>query len=133
LAVDSDPQRPLAALTRRAPADPEAIARLIERSGVKLPDGYLTFLAASDGGDGDVGERWLEIWPVARVLDQLESGPRYEGVVLFAGDGANTVYGFDRFRDGDVVEGDWIGLNREEIIVHGPFEEFLSGLAQGQT
>jgi hypothetical protein len=100
---------------------------------VKLPDGYLTFLAASDGGEGDVGERWLEIWPVARVLDELESGPHYEGVVLFAGDGANTVYGFDRFRDGDVIEGDWIGLNREEIVVHGPFEEFLSGLAQRQA
>jgi hypothetical protein len=113
--VDSEPERLLAALARRAPADPEAIARLIERSGAKLPDEYLTFLAASDGGEADVGEGWLEIWPIARVLDELESGPHYEGVVLFGGDGANTVFGFDRFRDGDVVEGDWIGLNRKEV------------------
>jgi hypothetical protein len=132
--VDSDPERLLAALARKAPADPEAIARLIERSGVGLPDEYLTFLAASDGGDGDLGERWLEIWPIARVLDELESGrPHYEGVMLFAGDGANTVFGFDRFRDGEVVEGDWIGLNREEVIAHGPFDEFLKGLAHGQA
>ena len=130
LAMDSVSQL-LAALARRAPADPETIARLIERSGVKLPDEYLTFLAASDGGDGDVGERWLEIWPVARVLDELESGPRYEGVMLFAGDGANTVFGFDRFRDGEVVEGDWIGLNRDEVVAHGAFGEFLRGLAYG--
>jgi hypothetical protein len=131
--VKSEPQDLLTALARRPPADPEAVARLIERSGVKLPDEYLTFLATSDGGDGDVGERWLEIWPVARVLDELESGPRYEGVVLFAGDGANTVFGFDRLRDGEVVEGDWIGLNREEVIAHGAFAEFLRGLAHGQA
>jgi hypothetical protein len=37
------------------------------------------------------------------------------------GDGANTVYGFDRFRDGEIVEGDWIGLNRDELIAHGNF------------
>jgi len=66
------------------------------------------------------------------VLDELESGPHYEGVVLFGGDGANTVFGFDRFRDGDVVEGDWIGLNRDEVIPHGPFAEFLSRLAHDQ-
>jgi hypothetical protein len=49
--------------------------------------------------------------------------------VLFAGNGANTVYGFDRFRDGDVVEGDWIGLNRDELIAHGTFADFVINLA----
>jgi hypothetical protein len=53
-------------------------------------------------------------------------------VVLFGGDGANTVFGFDRFRDGEVVEGDWIGLNREELISCGPFMEFLRDLSSGQ-
>jgi len=87
-------------------------------------------MASSDGGDGDVGDGWIEIWPVSRVLSELDSGPRYEGVLLFAGDGANTVYGFDR--DGAVVEGDWIGLNRDELIHHGSFPEFLRSLASGQ-
>jgi hypothetical protein len=60
----------------------------------------------------------------------LESTPRYEGVVLFAGDGANTVYGFDRFRDGEIVEGDWIGLNRDELIAHGKtLAEFLRSIS----
>jgi hypothetical protein len=130
--VDSEPERLLRALIQQVGADPEAIARLIRTSGVRLPDEYLAFLAASDGGEGDVGERWLEIWPVARVLEELESAPRYEGVVLFGGDGANTVFGFDRFRDGDVVEGDWIGLNRDEVIPHGQFAEFLTAFARGQ-
>jgi hypothetical protein len=54
----------------------------------------------------------------------------YEGVVLFASDGANTVYGFDRFRDGEIVEGDWIGLNRDELIARGTtFAEFLRSIS----
>jgi hypothetical protein len=122
----------LAGMTRRAPADPAAVARLVEQASVRLPEGYLEFLASSDGCEGDVGERWLEIWPVARVLAELKSGPHYEGVVLFAGDGANTLYGFDRHRNGDVVEGDWIGLKREDVVAHGPFVEFLRALASGQ-
>jgi hypothetical protein len=130
--MGSDSEHLLASLARRAPADPAAITRLVEQSGVSLPDPYLAFLAASDGGEGDVGERWVEIWPVGRVLDELQSEPHYEGVVLFGGDGANTVFGFDRLHDGDVIEGDWIGLNRDEVIPHGPFTEFLEGLARAR-
>ena len=34
--------------------------------------------------------------------------PRYDDVMLFAGDGANTIYGFDARSDGEIVEGDWM-------------------------
>lgn len=125
-----DVERLLAGVTRRSPSDPGALDDLIARAEVALPDDYLGFMRASDGGEGDVGERWVEIWPVARVLGQLDAPPHYEGVVLFAGDGANTVFGFDRFRDGQIVEGDWIGLNRDELILHGAtFTDFLQSLA----
>jgi hypothetical protein len=123
----------LAKLTRRSPADPAALKRLSAAAGMGLPREYLMFMASSDGGDGDVGEAWIEVWPVARVFEELERRPpHYEGVVLFAGDGANTVYGFDRFRDGEVVEGDWIGLNWDELIGHGTFVDFVTNLATTQ-
>lgn len=109
----------------RSPADKAALDRLVALAGMTLPDEYLAFMASSDGGEGDVGDRWIEIWPVNRVLTELESKTRYEGVVLFAGDGANTVYGFDGLRNAQVIEGDWIGLNRDEVIPHGRFAEFL--------
>ena len=99
---------------------------------MSLPPEYVAFMASSDGGDGDLGQSWIEIWPAARVLDELQSEPRYEGVVLFAGNGANTVYGFDRLREGEIVEGDWVGLNRDELIVHGVFTAFVSALAARQ-
>lgn len=129
-----DAESVLAGIAKRPPPDSRALNEVIARAEVALPEDYLTFMRTSDGGDGDVGERWVEIWPVRRVLDQLASPPAYEGVVLFAGDGANTVFGFDRFRDGQIVEGDWIGLNRDELILHGDsFTDFLRSLASGQT
>lgn len=94
-----------------------------------FPQDYLAFMASSNGGEGDVGRAWLELWPVSRIAAELESEPRYEGVVLFAGDGANIVYGFDSFRDGAIVEADWIGLGRDELIPHGKtLTEFLRSL-----
>ncbi len=56
--------------------------------------------------------------------------PSLRRVVLFAGDGGNIVYGFDRFRGGEIVEGDWIGLNRDELIPHGKsLTEFLRSIS----
>jgi hypothetical protein len=121
--------RTLSTLTSRAPSKPALLARLAAAAGMNLPDEYLAFMASSDGADGDLGQTWIEIWSAARVLEELQREPHYEGVVLFAGNGANTVYGFDRFRDGDVVEGDWIGLNRDELIAHGTFADFVINLA----
>jgi hypothetical protein len=66
---------------------------------------------------------------VARALsvDEIEEvaevpEPRYEGVLLFAGDGGNKVYGFDSARGSEIIEGDWIGLARNEVISHGQKE-----------
>ena len=131
--VTNDVGRTLSTLDTRAPPDPATVERLTAAAGMTLPNEYLTFMASSDGGEGDLGRTWIEIWPAARVLGELESRPpHYGGVVLFAGNGANTVYGFDRFRDGEVVEGDWIGLNRDELIAHGTFANFVTNLVAAQ-
>ena len=123
-------RRLLSKVATRDPAVPAALDALVAESGVSPPEDYLAFMASSDGGEGDVGETWIELWPIARIRGTLASEPRYEGVILFAGNGANTVYGFDRFRDNEIVEGDWIGLNRDELIPHGPtFADFLRSLA----
>jgi hypothetical protein len=120
----------LAKVSRRDPAAAELLDRLAAASGVPLPADYVAFMRSSDGGAGDVGDAWVEIWPVERVEAELESNFPYEGVVLFAGDGANTVYGFDRRRDGEIVEGDWIGMNRDETIPHGrTLTEFLRSIS----
>lgn len=123
----------LAGMVTRPPADKAALDSLSADTGLNLPEDYLAFMATSDGGEGDVGEAWIELWPVAQIREALRVAPWYEGVVLFAGNGANTVYGFDHFRDCEIVEGDWIGLNRDELIPHGrTFAEFLQSIGGKQ-
>ena len=88
---------------------------------VVLPADYLAFMQQHDGGDGDTGTTWLDLWPVQRILDTVARGSLpYEDVLLFAGSGGNTIYGFDSRADCSIVEGDWFGLERHELRRHGP-------------
>jgi len=117
-------------LTRRQPANVSLLAEIAVTRGVSLPADYLHFMAKSDGGEGDVGARWIELWSVEEIAVAASADARYAGVLLFAGDGANTIYGFDAKR-GHIVEGDWIGLSQDELVRHGSsFTGFLRGLAQ---
>jgi hypothetical protein len=128
--VNDELERLLANVSRREPASADALARLPAELGIPLPDDYVAFMKSSNGGEGEVGSAWIEIWPVERVGDDPEASPPYEEVALFAGDGGNTIYGFDRFRDGEIVEGDWIGLSRDELIPHGKtLTEFLRSIS----
>ena len=131
--MDDETEQLLKNVTRRPPATPEALERLAVKAQVALPEDYRAFMVTSDGGEGDVGETWLELWPVQEIEHVLGLGPPiYEDVVLFAGDGANVVYGFDRSRQGEIVEGDWIGLGRDELIQHGrTFVAFLRSIGHG--
>jgi hypothetical protein len=89
-------------------------------------------MAQTNGGDGEFGSTWIEFWPVHEILDVAAREPRYEGVLLFAGSGANTIYGFDAAADGEIVEGDWIGLRQDQLIRHGiGFTQFLDALTRG--
>jgi hypothetical protein len=117
-------------MERRPPCSPEPVIVLARQLRIDLPSDYISFLRSCNGARGPIGETWLEIWPVTEV-ETVAAGPvRYEGVLLFAGDGANTVYGFDATQDGRIVEGDWIGLNRDELIDRGQtLTAFLCSLA----
>jgi hypothetical protein len=120
-------------LTTRPPDDVQPVNKLASGRGLPLPNDYVEYMTHSDGGEGDVGDGYIEIWPVARVLAAAETEPPvYEDFIAFAGDGANTVYGFDVAAGGEIVEGDWIGLERDALIPRGrTFTEFLQSIASG--
>jgi hypothetical protein len=119
-------------LTARPPQDVKPLLELASARGVTLPADYMDYMSESDGGEGDVGSGYVEIWPVAKVLHTAELEPAvYDDFLAFAGDGANIVYGFDAAATGEIVEGDWIGLGRDEVIPRGrTFMEFLQSLAE---
>ncbi len=114
------------------PGNPALLMAHAAKVGVELPEDYLAFMAESDGGSGEVGAGWVEVWDSFDVGWHASSDNQpYDDVLLFAGNGANTIYGFDA-RTGGIVEGDWIGLSRDEVIPRGrTFTEFLLVIADG--
>jgi hypothetical protein len=113
----------------RPPVDLRVLKALAEESAVRLPSDYLEFMSQTNGGDGDFGSRWVEFWPVSEIVEVAAGENPYDGVLLFAGDGANTIYGFDAHANGEIVEGDWIGLRQDQLIRHGiSFTRFLEAL-----
>ena len=107
----------------------DVLGAVAASQGVDLPSDYVEFMRTADGASGHVGDVWIELWPLREIIETVGSSP-YEGVFLFAGDGANTIYGFDPERAGEIVEGDWIGLTSDELICHGhTFTEFLENVA----
>jgi hypothetical protein len=114
----------------RLPADIATLCDIAATHGVELPDDYIEFMTRSDGGEGDLASTWIQMWSVDRINQTIDGGANpYEGVLLFAGDGANTVYGFDAANDSEIIEGDWIGLSRDDLIRHGKsLSSFLADL-----
>jgi len=114
--------------------DLEALRALAAARGTPLPADYLEYMAYSDGGEGPVGEGWIHLWPVWRILEFAEGDEPliYDDFLAFAGDGGNTLYGFDSTRGGEIVEGEYIGLARDEVIPRGDtLTELLQSVAEG--
>lgn len=53
-----------------APAMCHVVDNLIRDCGVRLPDDYVAFLRACNGGQGflDIGPRYLRLWPAEKVI-----------------------------------------------------------------
>ena len=55
---------------RENPASPAAIQKLVNESGVELPEEYLHLLCHSNGGEGELAVEpgWFQIWPAEQVV-----------------------------------------------------------------
>jgi hypothetical protein len=51
----------------RTPASEEAISLAEERVGVRFPDSYREFLSETNGAEGEIGEGYVQLWPIEDV------------------------------------------------------------------
>jgi len=80
------------------PAEMSAIADLSARVGVALPESYLEFLRAHNGGEGFIGDNYIVFWEAEEVIDfnrEYEVESYAPGIFLFASDGGGEGFGFD--------------------------------------
>jgi hypothetical protein len=115
------------------PASSEAIVTFERAAGFALPVEYARFLAMSNGGFGEIGDHYLQFWPVEELLKWNEGYKVAEfapGLFLFGSDGGGEAFAFDRKQPGlPVVMVPFIPLDRREAVELAPtFDAFLEKL-----
>lgn len=99
------------------PAECEAINEVVKALGFSLPESYLDFLRAHNGGEGFIGDNYIIFWSA----EELEAFNReYEvatyapGIFLFASDGGGEGYGFDmQDVNKPIVRMPFVGMERQ--------------------
>ena len=98
---------------------PGTSSEMIDEAGKILnflfPPDYRAFMLFSNGACGEIGDEYIEIWPIDEVvqsnhdMDVVTYAP---GLIAFGGDGGNELYGFDtRTEAGTIVQVPMIGLD----------------------
>jgi hypothetical protein len=127
-----------ATLVLGPPADPEALHRLRSQLG-QLPERYVSFLAGSNGGEGDLGvdPGWFVVWPIeeAAVASAEYEVPTYlPGYFAFGGNGGGELFVFELAGGGEdrpVFMVPAIGMSATELRpVSKSFEEFESQMGK---
>lgn len=115
------------------PATLAQIATVEAALQMAVPADFADFLITRGSGEGFVGSgsylriNRLEDWPGRH--EGLQAASHWPGLLLFGGDGANQLFGYDEGMS-QYVEVDAIGdLDRRPL--GGDFREFLNTLAAG--
>ncbi len=99
---------------------------------------YLRFMKAHDGGEGPVGAKsFVAIWPLKEVMiasDQAGVPKWAPGLLLFAGDGGDKAYAFDKHNaKWPIVSVSLTSMSRDEMeLVAETFSEFIRRLSSDE-
>lgn len=76
------------------------------REHVKLPPDYIDFLRKMNGGEGEFGEAYLQLWDLDRIAESkkfFEAEKFWPGFLAFGSDGGGEAFGFDLRADAKEV------------------------------
>ncbi len=118
-------------------ADPESIKKAEASLGLTLPDDYRQFLTRANGGVGNIGSNYLDLY---RVEDLKQLNEQYEvfqyvpGVLLIGSSGGGDAYAFDlRTSPWSVGEVPFIGMDLEYLEpIATSFSRFLERLTHDE-
>lgn len=103
-----------------------------EQLNIKFPEDYIEFMLISNGGEGQINERYLSLWEMESIVDSngtegysiLEFAP---GLIVIGSDGGGTAIGYDFRNDKpQLIEVDFIGLDIDSpFFSTGNFIDFI--------
>ncbi|MCH4827513.1 SMI1/KNR4 family protein [Planococcus halocryophilus] len=128
--MDTSIQQYLKSLDLNDPADPNVIRNVENQLGFQFPKEYFKFLLHSNGGEGPIGDNFLQLWKVEELIEDNEGYSVEEfapGLWIIGSDGGDTAYCLDtRSKELPFVSMPFIGMDLDEVEVCGStFHEFL--------
>lgn len=132
--MDTNIQQYLKSLDLNDPADLNVIQNVEEQLGFLFPKEYVNFLLHANGGEGPIGENYLQLWSVEELIKDNEGYNVEEfapGMLIIGSDGGDTAYCIDtRSKEKPFVSMPFIGMDLDEVEPCGStFKEFLEFLS----
>jgi cell wall assembly regulator SMI1 len=120
---------------RNPGASAQAICSAEEAVKVKLPNDYIAFLRASNGGEGMIGENYVILWNAEELAEMNKSyqvADYAPGLLLVGSDGGGEAFAFDtRTSPWPVVKVPFVGMELQYAeVIAGSFDEFLKAMAE---
>ena len=113
-----------------APATTEAVTSLRNGLAKSLPESYFAFLARANGGEGFIGDRYVQLWRVEELVEMnraYKNAEFFPNLFFIGSDGGGEAYAFDLSRtDATVFEVPFIGLPTEARPIANSFDSFLA-------
>lgn len=112
----------------------EALTRWSSGLNIVLPEDYVDFMVEANGGEGSVGDTYVQLWSTEQLVDLNEAYAVREfapGIGLFGSDGGGTAYGFlSATVPATLVSVPFVGMAVEAVTPMGStFTEFVQQLA----
>ena len=74
------------------------ICKVEAELGIKFPEEYRGILKLYNGGSGEIGEYYIDLWSLEDIVDFYEEnmGDESKDLVVFASDGCGMAYAFKK-------------------------------------
>lgn len=118
---------------RNEPITEATIKKLEAEINFTLPVDYFTYMLDSNGGEGSIGESYLNLWKIEDLKELNEAYGVQDfapGLLIIGSDGGDTAYCIDtRFENKLFVSVPFIGMDLSEVRECGKnLKEFLEYL-----
>jgi hypothetical protein len=124
--MESDDQ----AFQPNAPASTQAVTSLRTGLAKALPESYFAFLARANGGEGFIGDRYVQLWraeELAEMNHSYKTAEFFPNLFFIGSDGGGEAYAFDLSRtDATVFEVPFVGLPTDARAIANSFDSFLA-------
>jgi len=118
-------------IEKNRPADSNEIAEFTTSVDFSLSGDFIDFYKEADGASFLSESLYVNIWPVAKLVDLNESykvsdyAPEF---FLFGSDGGGSAYGIEK-KTGAIFEIPFIGMSYEDaMLLSRSFKDFLTSL-----